>query len=133
MLRAFVEVDRATMGPERLAAKLLAYERLYRHVPVTVGRPRASAYEVPTEDWRRRYPVFPRLLFILDGTGLVGITNRVNTLRSGAELTRADFLAAVPILIAPLTDILRDGPSAPIWRPVTTPAQQVSWTHRRGD
>ncbi|ANS62291.1 hypothetical protein SLINC_0067 [Streptomyces lincolnensis] len=34
MLRAFVEVDRATMGPERLAAKLSSYERLHRYVPV---------------------------------------------------------------------------------------------------
>jgi hypothetical protein len=33
MLRAFVEVDRATMGPERLAAKLTAYTRLHHHVP----------------------------------------------------------------------------------------------------
>jgi hypothetical protein len=62
---------------------------------------------------------------------LEGVENRVNALRSGAELTGAGFLAAVPILVAPLTDILRDGPSAPIWRPVTTPAEQVSWTHRR--
>ncbi|WSQ14856.1 replication-relaxation family protein [Streptomyces sp. NBC_01231] len=38
MLRAFVEVDRATMGPERLAAKLPAYERLYRFVPAVPGR-----------------------------------------------------------------------------------------------
>ncbi|MGW0655703.1 replication-relaxation family protein [Streptomyces umbrinus] len=29
MLRAFVEVDRATMGPERLATKLTAYARLH--------------------------------------------------------------------------------------------------------
>jgi hypothetical protein len=133
LLRAFVEVDRATMGPERLAAKILAYERLYRYVPVTVGRPRTAAYQLPAEDWRRRYPIFPRLLFVLDGTGPTGVTNRINTLRSGAELTGADFLAAVPILVAPLTDILHDGPSAPIWRPVTTPAEQVTWTHRRGD
>ncbi|MFF7888602.1 replication-relaxation family protein [Streptomyces sp. NPDC020794] len=33
MLRAFVEVDRATMGPERLAAKLSAYERLTATCP----------------------------------------------------------------------------------------------------
>ncbi|MEV4038193.1 replication-relaxation family protein [Streptomyces umbrinus] len=31
MLRAFVEVDRATMGPERLAAKIGAYARLHRY------------------------------------------------------------------------------------------------------
>jgi hypothetical protein len=33
MLRAFVEVDRATMGPERLAAKLGAYACLHQYVP----------------------------------------------------------------------------------------------------
>ncbi|MFB7506420.1 replication-relaxation family protein [Streptomyces broussonetiae] len=38
MLRAFLEVDRATMGPERLAAKLTAYERLHRYVPAVPGR-----------------------------------------------------------------------------------------------
>ncbi|MEU5894320.1 hypothetical protein ABZ835_47205 [Streptomyces sp. NPDC047461] len=86
---------------------------------------------MPAEDWRRRYPLFPRLLFVLDGTGPVGVDNRVNALRSGSELTGADFLAALPILVAPLTDILRDGPSAPIWRPVTTPTEQVTWTHQR--
>lgn len=42
MLRAFVEVDRTTMGPERLAAKLTAYARLHTHVPA------------PAPDARRR-------------------------------------------------------------------------------
>ncbi|CAM5457222.1 hypothetical protein BSAF29S_05013 [Bacillus safensis subsp. safensis] len=36
--RAFVEVDRATMGPERLAAKLTAYARLHAYVPMVPGR-----------------------------------------------------------------------------------------------
>ncbi|MFE5923584.1 replication-relaxation family protein [Streptomyces sp. NPDC056468] len=128
MLRAFVEVDRATMGPERLAAKISAYERLYRHVPVAVGRPRPSRYELPAEEWRRRYPVFPRLLFVLDGTGPIGVDNRLTALHAGAKLARADFLDNVPILAAPLTALLRDGPSAPLWRPVIDPSQRVSWT-----
>ncbi|MFI8194457.1 replication-relaxation family protein [Streptomyces sp. NPDC085946] len=38
MLRAFMEVDRATMGPERLGAKLGAYARLHSYVP----RPRPA-------------------------------------------------------------------------------------------
>lgn len=33
MLRVFVEIDRATMGPERLDAKLAAYARLHQYVP----------------------------------------------------------------------------------------------------
>ncbi|MGW7210497.1 replication-relaxation family protein [Streptomyces sp. NPDC054837] len=129
MLRAFVEVDRATMGPERLATKLLAYERLYRHVPVAVGRPRVAAHHQPTEDWRRRYPLFPRLLLVLDATGPAGIDNRITALRSGAALTEPGFRTTVPILAASLTDILRNGRSAPVWWPVATPAEQVSWTH----
>ncbi len=48
MLRAFVEVDRATMGPERLAAKISAYERLYRHVP----RLSADPGPAPSYRWR---------------------------------------------------------------------------------
>lgn len=35
MLRAFIEVDRATMGPERLSAKIGAYARLHRYTPHT--------------------------------------------------------------------------------------------------
>ncbi|MDH6436123.1 hypothetical protein M2158_004663 [Streptomyces sp. SAI-144] len=38
MLRAFVEVDRATMGPERLATKLTSYARLHSYVPGAPGR-----------------------------------------------------------------------------------------------
>ncbi|MGV9606054.1 replication-relaxation family protein [Streptomyces sp. NPDC003631] len=127
MLRAFVEVDRATMGPERLAAKISAYERLSRHVPAAVGRPRPGS-ELPVEEWRRRYPVFPRVLFVLDGTGPTGIDNRISALHAGAKFAHIDFLRGVPMLAAPLNDLLRSGPSAPIWRPVTNPGQQVSWT-----
>ncbi|WP_225101983.1 replication-relaxation family protein [Streptomyces sp. CoH27] len=75
--RAFVEVDRATMGPERLAAKLTAYERLHRYVPMVPGR-RPTFQEPAVEEWRRRYPLFPRVLFVLDGTGPAGVENRIN-------------------------------------------------------
>ncbi|MFC8198331.1 replication-relaxation family protein [Streptomyces sp. NPDC057298] len=77
MLRAFVEVDRATMGPERLASKIGAYARLHRYAPASVGRPRQPFMEPPEESWRRRYPLFPRLLFVLDNTGPAGIQNRL--------------------------------------------------------
>ncbi|NMI55687.1 MULTISPECIES: replication-relaxation family protein [unclassified Streptomyces] len=77
MVRAFVEVDRATMGPERLAAKLPAYERLHRYMPTIPGRRRPTIGQEPAlEDWRRHYPLFPRLLFVLDGTGPAGAPAR---------------------------------------------------------
>lgn len=43
LLWAFVEVDRATMGPERLAAKLTVYARLHRYAPAPVARPPHTA------------------------------------------------------------------------------------------
>ncbi|MFF3876049.1 replication-relaxation family protein [Streptomyces sp. NPDC001978] len=130
MLRAFVEVDRATMGPERLAAKLTAYERLYRYVPVVPGR-RPTLQEPAVEEWRRRYPLFPRILFVLDGTGPAGIENRIRALRAGAGLLAPSrFPYDVPVLAAPLADLLHHGPSAPVWRPVHDPDQRVPWTGR---
>ncbi|GGX90463.1 replication-relaxation family protein [Streptomyces fructofermentans] len=71
LLRAFVEVDRATMGPERLSAKVGAYARLHAYVPVPGGRtpPRRYGAEQQEAAWKRRCPLFPRLLFVLDGTG----------------------------------------------------------------
>jgi len=126
MLRAFVEVDRATMGPERLAAKLTAYERLHRYVPVVPGR-RPTLQEPAVEEWRRRYPLFPRVLFVLDGTGPAGVANRISALRAGAGLL-ARFPYNVPVLVAPLADLLQHGPSAPVWRPVHDPDRRVRWT-----
>jgi hypothetical protein len=82
MLRAFVEIDRATTGPERLAAKLPAYERLHRYAPAVPGR-RPTLQELAVEEERRRYPLFPRILFVLDGTGPVGVGNRISALRAG--------------------------------------------------
>ncbi|WST00220.1 replication-relaxation family protein [Streptomyces phaeochromogenes] len=50
MLRAFVEVDRATTGPERLAAKIGAYARLYRYISTPVP---AVAPPSRRTRWRR--------------------------------------------------------------------------------
>ncbi|WP_432164119.1 replication-relaxation family protein [Streptomyces tendae] len=131
MLRAFVEVDRATMGPERLAAKLGAYARLHQYIPASppgTRRPQA----VPEESWRRRYPLFPRLLFVLDGTGPAGIHTRLKALQAAArQPALAALLRDVPVLAAPMTDLLRHGPAAPVWQPIGGPDQRVGWMHTR--
>ncbi|MEV7738889.1 replication-relaxation family protein [Streptomyces sp. NPDC088921] len=124
MLRAFIEVDRATMGPERLAAKLTAYARLHSYVPTVPGR--RAAFQQGVEEWRRRYPLFPRLLVVLDGTGPAGIQNRISALRAAAR-DLVPFLHEVPVLAAPLTDLLQHGPAEPVWRPVQNPDSRVSW------
>ncbi|WP_331740661.1 hypothetical protein OG613_46865 (plasmid) [Streptomyces sp. NBC_00015] len=126
MVRAFLEVDRATMGPERLAAKLRAYARLHHYAPTPVGRRRAV--ETVQEEWRRHYPLFPRLLFVLDGTGTAGIDNRLRALHAAdVDLSVALFLREVTVLAAPMTDLLQHGPAAAVWRPVRDPEQRVGW------
>ncbi|WP_461712114.1 replication-relaxation family protein [Streptomyces sp. DSM 41013] len=131
MLRAFVEVDRATMGPERLAAKLGAYARLHQHVPTPPpGSRRPLA--VQKESWRRRYPLFPRLLFVLDGTGPTGIHTRIKALEAASrQPAPAALLRDTPVLATPMTDLLQHGPAAPIWHPIGGPDQRVSWMHTR--
>ncbi|MEU9737429.1 replication-relaxation family protein [Streptomyces sp. NPDC048002] len=130
MLRAFVEIDRATMGPERLAAKIGAYARLHDYVPAPpVGRRPAPGEPAPMEGWRHHYPLFPRLLFVLDHVGPRGIETRIDALHAAAgNPALTTFLHTVPVLAAPLTDILHSGPSEPVWRPVHTPNQRVPWT-----
>jgi DNA-binding MarR family transcriptional regulator len=128
MLRAFVEVDRATMGPERLAAKLGAYARLHQYIPAPPPgtKPHLTVQE---ETWRRRYPLFPRLLFVLTGTGPAGIDNRITALTAAAKQLPPAFLRDVPILTVTMTDLLQHGPAASVWRPVTRPEHKVSWMH----
>ena len=75
LLRAFAEVGRATMGPERLAAELPVYERLHRCVPAVPGR-RPTLQEPGPEEWRRRCPPLPRVLSVLDDTGPAGVETR---------------------------------------------------------
>ncbi|MER7780497.1 replication-relaxation family protein [Streptomyces sp. NPDC096191] len=131
MLRAFIEVDRATMGPERLAAKLGAYARLHAYVPTPPPgtRPRLTVQE---ENWRRHYPLFPRLLFVLDGTGPAGIHTRLTALEAAArQPALAALLRDAPVLAAPMTDLLLHGPAAPIWHPIRDPDQRVGWMHTR--
>ncbi|MGC2997230.1 replication-relaxation family protein [Streptomyces sp. G35A] len=131
MLRAFVEVDRATMGSERLAAKLGSYARLHSYAPVPAVRQRQQPFSEPIQEgWRQRYPLFPRLLFVLDGTGPAGVETRISALRAatrGHEL--AAFLREIPVLATPMTDLLQHGPAAPVWRPVQEPDHRVDWMH----
>ncbi|MFF5161329.1 replication-relaxation family protein [Streptomyces sp. NPDC000348] len=131
MLRAFVEVDRATMGPERLAAKLGNYARLHSYAPAPVARQRQQPFPEPAQEtWRQRYPLFPRLLFVLDGTGPTGVETRISALRAATRRhDLATFLREVPALAALMTDLLHHGPTAPIWYPVHNPDHRVDWMH----
>jgi hypothetical protein len=115
-LRAFVEVDRATMSSERLAAKLIEYARLWAYEPQPVGRRRQAG--VP--GWLRWYPVFPRVLFVLTGAGRRAMDNRISDLKAmvAHHPLVADLAREVPLGAVVLDDLEEDGATSDVWVPL---------------
>ncbi|WP_329437859.1 replication-relaxation family protein [Streptomyces canus] len=124
-LRAFVEVDRATMSSERLAAKLIEYARLWTYEPQPIGRRRQAA----GLGWLRWYPVFPRVLFVLTGAGRQAMDNRISDLKAmvAHHPLVAEFAHEVPLGAVVLEDLDAYGPTADVWAPLTG-GQGRPWT-----
>lgn len=128
--RAFVEVDRATMSSERLSRKLISYARFHAYTPASpLGRRGTVAEQHAMLAWERYYPVFPRVLFIVTGTGASGLQLRINDLRAMAEHNphAARLAARVKLGAAVLEDLEEQGPSGEVWTPLTGSAQRRSW------
>ncbi|MGV9271582.1 replication-relaxation family protein [Kitasatospora sp. NPDC003701] len=122
---AFVEVDRATMGGPRPAAKLNAYARHRATAPLPAGT-RAGSIEAVQGGrkplWERRHPVFPRLPFVLTGTGQAGFANRANDLEIAARTPYvAKMLHSVPAGVAKLEDLETDSAGEDNWWPIADP------------
>lgn len=114
----FLEVDRATLSVDRLAAELARYAELYRAKEAKATEPL----------WRARYPVFPPVLCALAGAPQRVLSRR----RSTASLLLASdpLLSRTPevtISICLLEDLRREGPYAPIFREVRDPGRPVDW------
>ncbi|KUN17565.1 hypothetical protein AQJ11_37495 [Streptomyces corchorusii] len=124
-LRAFVEIDRATMSSERLAAKLIEYARLWTYEPQTGGRRRQAA----GPGWLRWYPVFPRVLFVLTGTGRQAMDNRISDLKAmvAHHPLVADMAREVPLGAAILEDLDEGGPTSDVWVPLSG-GKPRAWT-----
>lgn len=122
LLTFFLELDRATMGPARLADKIRAYARYQTYTPTpAVGRGRNGHASPPGEEaWRGRYPVYPRLLIILTGAPERALARRTADVRALAaadtRLRRAPGRLAAGITT--LHRLQTDGPWAPIVTPV---------------
>ncbi|WP_439681727.1 replication-relaxation family protein [Embleya sp. MST-111070] len=127
MVNVFVELDRATMTATRLAAKLAAYGRLYEYVPQHPNRARRSA-AASRPAWRYTYPVFPRLLVVLDAeedpssrrTVAARLAARTEDLYA---LTREDprlarLSATLNVGVTTLAELRERGPFAPIFTPL---------------
>jgi hypothetical protein len=128
-LRAFVEVDRATMSSERLASKLIDYARLWSYQPQPAGRARPRQPTAPGPVWLRWYPVFPRLLFVLTGATRYVLDNRISDLQAMvAEHPLVGTLARhVPTGAAILDDLEQHGPTSDVWMPLPG-GEQRPWT-----
>ncbi|NUS15654.1 MAG: replication-relaxation family protein [Streptomyces sp.] len=119
-LTYFLELDRATMHPERLRDKLSAYARYQTYVPATAGGRGRSGPAPTTEAWRSRYSVFPPVLFVLTGASPTALARRTADLRALAaadsRLRRAS--GRLHAGVTTLEQLQAAGPWSPIIVPV---------------
>lgn len=109
-----IELDRATMPVDDLAAKLSRYGRLFRYTLPDAGEPL----------WTTRYPAFPTVLVVL-----------ANGTRRALEGRRAMVLALleeedvqdIRIDVCLLEDLMTDGPFASVVRSARDPNGPVNW------
>ena len=118
----FLELDRATLAVDRLAAGLARYARLNR-----------AAGEGGEPAWRSWYPAFPPVICVLAGGSRAVLERRCDTaiafLQSDPELERAPEVA---ISLCLLEELQTDGPFAPIFLDVQHPKRSVDWLGEPG-
>ncbi|HEY1853050.1 MAG TPA: replication-relaxation family protein [Solirubrobacterales bacterium] len=113
----FIELDRATLSVDRLAAELGRYREL-RGARDKDGEPL----------WRRRYPVFPGVVCVLAGAAREALGRRRDL--AAALLRRDPALSeqmSGAISFCLLEDLRARGPFAPIFRSVAGPERPVDW------
>ncbi|MBA3867309.1 MAG: replication-relaxation family protein, partial [Solirubrobacterales bacterium] len=115
-----LELDRATLPVDALAAELARYADLYR----ATGKDGEPV-------WRRRYPVFPGVLCVLAGADRAALGRRRDTalalLRAEPWLTRTP---EVSIRVCLLEDLVERGPYAPIFHGLRELGCEVDWLGR---
>lgn len=117
----FLELDRATLAVDGLAAELARYADLYR-----------AADDGGEPLWRSRYLTFPSVACVLAGAGREVLIRRRDTalalLRAEPQLTRTP---EVEIRICLLGDLVERGPFSPIFRALRDPGRAVDWLGQR--
>ncbi|MEV7124310.1 replication-relaxation family protein [Kitasatospora griseola] len=131
-LRAFVEVDRATYGSEKLVAKLTAYARFWRLRPGQNGSRRPTIESTQAAPaWTEYYPMYPRLLFVFTGSSRTTRERRIEDLQAAAAGNRRvsemlkEVKAGATLLehISPTKARPGIGPSDPVWQSLAAPDQ----------
>lgn len=116
----FLELDRATLSVDRLAAELGRYAQLCR-----------ACGEDGVPLWRSLYPSFPPVLCVLDGAPRAVLERRRDVvlalLAASPELS---CVSEVAIGICLLEDLRSRGPFAPIFLGVGDRARSLDWLGR---
>ena len=113
----FLEVDRATLPVDAMAAELARYAELFR-----------AEGEGGVPLWRSRYPTFPAVLCVLAGAGRETLGRRRDTalalLGTDPQLARTPEVA---IRLCLMEDLLEAGPFASIFLEPGDPDRAVDW------
>jgi DNA-binding MarR family transcriptional regulator len=124
VLLRFVELDRATLSVDRLAAELGRYADLYR-AEASRGEPL----------WRSAYPVFPRVHCVLTGAPRAALERRRTTavalLRSDPRMALVGKDMSVSFVL--LDDLKARGPFAPVFIDVGDPQRAINWLGDAGE
>lgn len=119
----FLELDRATLSVDRLAAELARYGRLLRA--------EGKGGELL---WRSQYSYFPPVICVLAGAHRAALRRRRDTavaiLRGDPEFTGSPDLS-VRLCLA--EDLAERGPFAPIFTDARDPEEPVDWLVREGE
>jgi hypothetical protein len=119
----FLELDRATLPLDRLAAKLARYARLERHVSKGAREP----------GWRSHYPTFPgRLVVLADRPRQLLERHRDAALalcQADVELARAELSVSICLL----DDLSERGPFDPIFARADDRERALNWLGEPGE
>jgi hypothetical protein len=123
LYQRFIELDRGTIPPEQLAAKLATYSQLRHHTPTT---PNAATTGGPL--WRAYYRTFPAVLVVLADQTPAHARRRI---QRAIALYRTDptqsRYGTVPISFVTLAQLTSRGPFAPIFISAEHPETYVNW------
>lgn len=113
----FLELDRATLSVDRLAAELARYGRLLR----AEGREGEPL-------WRSQYPSFPPVICVLAGAGRAALQRRRDTVVA-ILADDLDFAGSpdLSVRLCLAEELAERGPFAPIFTDVRDPERPTDW------
>jgi hypothetical protein len=118
-----IELDRATMPVDDLAAKIARYVRLYHYAAAPLG-----TMDDPVPVWTHRYSVFPTVLVVLaNGTRQALERRRATLLALCGEDQELQHGRTIRVDVCLMEELQVRGPFAPIFRTIEHPDTPATW------